>query len=127
MATSIVEDLRRVINTKHTDALRALDTIASYLEEPVARATNNAVATRKTKRKPPKAAPRAGTGKIRPKVLAALSGDFRPIKEVANETKLKPLQIRGVVLAPGLKDRFDKKEVDGIMHYKYQGETNDND
>ena len=121
MDTNIVQQLRRAIDAKHKDALEALKTIQEYLEEPVP-SPKGGKKKSKTKRKPPS---RAGTGKIRPAVLAVMAKGFLPIQAVADRTKLTPLQIRGVVLAPALKDDFTKKEVGGTLHYKYEGKLKD--
>ena len=123
MADSIVSQLRKTIDEKHSEALKALETLKAYFAE-----TPAGVNVQSTGRKQPKKAekrqpPRAGTGKIRPKVLGLMRDKFVSIKEVAGPTGLTTAQVRGVVLSPALKANFEKKEIDGVMHYRYKGDS----
>jgi len=115
MANPIVEQLRRSIDAKHAEALRALEMLAGYLNEPVALGNG-------TPDIPKKHAPRAGTGKIRNAVLAAFRQDFLSVEAAAKQTGRTPSQVRGVLSAPSLKNSFAKKEIDAVMHYKLEGD-----
>jgi len=124
VATQIVQELQRAIDIKHKEALGALKTLQAYLEEsplPIT-AKKAKKSAKKAKNSPPS---RAGTGKIRPAVLAEFAKDFLAIKMVAEQTGFTTLQVRGVVMAPGLKDRFAKKEIGDVMHYKYEAKSGD--
>lgn len=116
MSNQVIEQLRRAIEQKHEEALHALETLQRYFEESKPENPPKQAAAKKK-------APRAGTGKIRNAVLAVLRKDYFPVAEVAKQTGLKPLQVRGVVTAPSLKDDFAKKEVDGVIQYKYKGSS----
>ena len=116
MSNPIIQKLRQAIDAKHAEALESLDKLAAYLENVSVSQPNGKSPTKK----PP---PRQGTGKIRNPVLAAFRQGFLSVQAVAEQTKLTPLQVRGVVLAPALKARFLKKKVDGVMHYKWEGES----
>jgi hypothetical protein len=62
---------------------------------------------------------RAPKGSIRDKVLACFRRDFLAVRDVAQETGLDNRQVRGVLTAPDLKASFQRREVDGLTHYKY--------
>jgi len=115
MAESLVQQLRRAIDAKYAEARRALDTLQSYLEEPAPSVDGQSVP-------PKKRAPRAGTGKIRNTVLAAFRQDFLSVQTVVAQTKLTIRQVRGVISAPGLTDKFARKQIEGVTHYKYGGD-----
>ncbi|MGD0654669.1 MAG: hypothetical protein ABSA16_10025 [Thermoguttaceae bacterium] len=115
MVSPIEKQLRHLIDAKHAQAIQALKTMTSYLEETLPDG-------KKLKNPPKKRSPREGTGKIRNKVLAAFGEKFASIQEVADQTKLKRGQVRGVVSAPALQSRFLKKEINGVMHYKYEAQ-----
>jgi len=124
VSNEIVDKLRRAIDAKHDEAIHALQTVAAYLEEPVvveAHRGERADQKRSRSRQKSKRPPRQGTGKIRPAVLAACSQGFLPVKTVAEQTGFTTLQVRGVIMSPSLKDKFSKQEIDGVMHYKYEG------
>ena len=108
---SMIDELRGAIEAKHTEALKALEILKGYLDSEL---PSNGLARKGTK-KPPK----YPTGSIRDKVVKALSGAARTIRDVADETKLAPKQIRGVVGAPDLKEFFGSEERDGVMYYRY--------
>lgn len=115
MASQLIDQLRRTIDAKHSEAIKALGTLAAYLEESTPKTSGG----QKGLKKQP---PRAGTGKIRNAVLALLQKDFLSIQAVAQQTGYKVGQVRGVVSAPALKGKVSKKEVDGVMCYKFDGE-----
>lgn len=119
MANPIVEQLRKTIEAKHAQslqtALQHLDAMAKYLEELPPDGQEHKLPGKKR-------SPRAGTGKIRKAVLKAFAQDFASIQMVSDQTKLKRGQVRGVISAPALKSSFSKKEVDGVMHYKFTGQ-----
>ena len=115
MVSPIVEQLRRSIDAKHVQAVQALKTVAAYLDESLPDGQGRKEPSKKR-------APRAGTGKIRNAVLAAFGSEYLSVEMAAKETKLEPRQVRGVLSAPALKDKFVKKEVEGATHYKYKGE-----
>jgi hypothetical protein len=117
MGETIVQQLRRAIDAKHKEAVRALEMLQAYLEEP-------APAPKRPQKSAGKPPSRAGTGRIRPPVLAAFQKGYFSINAVAEQTGFTALQVRGVVLAPALKQQFAKKEVDGVMHYKFEGNSN---
>ena len=114
MSSPIVEQLRRSIEAKHAEAIRALETLAGYLDEPVAQGNGREPAPRKR-------APREGTGQIRNAVLAAFQREYLSVEMAAKETGLEPRQVRGVLSAPALADRFTKRSVEGAKQYKYEG------
>jgi len=117
MANPVIEKLRQAIDAKHAEALASLTKLATYLEDLGSPATNG------QGQKGKKPSPRAGTGKIRNAVIAAFREEYLPVDVVAERIKKTPLQVRGVVLSPAIKKQFSKKEVDGVMHYKYEGAT----
>ena len=45
------------------------------------------------------------------------------VEVAAEKTGFTTGQVRGVILAPVLKAKFAKKEIDGVMHYKYEDES----
>jgi hypothetical protein len=108
-----IEQMRAALVAKHAAELEAFEKFAPLFQGllPTDGATS-------TKRKTP---PRAGTGKIRNAVLAAFSRDFLTAEAVAKQTGFTIQQVRGVVTAPVLKTGFMKKEIEGVMHYKFQG------
>ncbi len=112
MAHPVIEQLRQAVNSKHSDALRAISLLAGYLEEPL---------PANGRKMPKNGPPRKGTGKIRPAVLAAFGRDYLAVEAVAEETGFTTAQVRGVLSAPALKENFLKKEVDRVTHYKYTG------
>jgi len=118
MSNPIVEQLRRSIEAKHVEALRALDTLAAYLVEPITAANGLPMQSKKR-------SPRSGTGDIRNAVIRVFGTDYTSVPAAVQKTGLTALQIRGVVTAPALKHKFAKKEVDGVMHYKYQDNDED--
>ena len=125
MSAPIVQELQQAIDAKYAEAVKALKTLQTYLEQPVSPLTGSKGTAKVSGKKPKKAKTppsRAGTGKIRPAVLAEMRKDFQSIRAVAERTGLTTLQVRGVVLAPALKERFAKQEVDGVMQYKYEDE-----
>ena len=113
MPNPIVEQLRRAIDAKHSQALSALATLAEYLDEPIPQTIGGTES-------PKKRAPREGTGKIRNAVLAAFREEYLATQTVAERTGLTLAQVRGVLSAPALKDRFSKMEVAGVMQYKFE-------
>ena len=111
MAT--IAELRRTIDAKHADALKALATLGEYLDE-IAPGTNGGTPKRRS--------PRKGTGKIRAAVLAAFSKEFLTIAKAVQVTGLTRQQIRGVVQSPVLKQLFEKRQPGEFVEYRYVGE-----
>ena len=116
MADSLKDQLRKAINARHAAALKALDEISDYLTTPGT--TSNGHEPAKAAKR---SAPRKGTGKIRPAVMALLANQFLPVQAVAEQTGYSRGQIRGVILAPSMKAHFAKRVVDGVTEYKYEG------
>ena len=116
MANPIIEQLRHSIDAKHAEAIRAMETLAAYFEEPSPQNNGSQIETKRR-------SPRKGTGNIRNAVLAALGKAYLSVEVAAKETGLEPQQVRGVLSAPSLIESFVKKEIDGVMHYKYEGEV----
>ena len=114
MAHEIIEKLRAAVNAKHANAMRMIDALAVYLDEPTAPNGQELPA----KRQPP----RKGTGKIRNKVLAVFSRDYVSVQDAATQTGYSTAQVRGVLTASALRDNFVKRDVEGVRQYKFQGE-----
>ena len=114
MPHPIIEQLRQAVNAKHQAALQAVELLAGYFDEPLPK--NNG-------EPPKKHAPREGTGQIRNTVLAAFRREYLSVEMAAKETGLELRQVRGVLSAPTLADKFDKKTVSGVKQYKYKGAT----
>ena len=118
---SLIEQLRKIIDAKHAEALRSLDNVGVYVPEAANDPCGQKRAGKKASAKATaKKAPRSGTGKIRPRVLDAMGDRSMTIQEIATETGLTAAQVRGAVLSVALKDRFTKKpDAKRVMYYKY--------
>lgn len=116
MESSIVDDLRRAIETKHAEALHALETLRVYLDAPSLPEhkppAGQQASTGKRALQPPK-------GSIRERVLSILSQDYVPVRRVVENTGLATKQVRGVLTAQDVKDNIARKEVNGLTYYKY--------
>ena len=115
MGNPAIDQLRRALEAKHTEAMRLLQRLQLLLEEPLIQVNGEPIAAKKRP-------PRAGTGKIRNAVLPVFSRDYLSVEAVAKETGFTVAQVRGVVSAPRLKKNFLKKEIAGMMCYKFQEE-----
>ena len=94
----MVNELQQAIDAKYARArAEAVKTIAEYVEVQAPPAANG---QHKAPKAPKKPSPRAGTGVIRNKALAAFREGFSSIREVAEKTGLGVPQVRGVVSAP---------------------------
>jgi hypothetical protein len=115
----VLDQLREAVEAEHAEMLQALEKLTRYVAKTgKAGAQVNGQTPAKAIKRP---APRKGTGKFRPKVIEVLSNEFLSVQEVVAKTGFTAAQIRGVILSPGLKTKFAKKEVDGVMRYKYEG------
>jgi hypothetical protein len=129
--TALISQLRSAIDAKHREALQALETVTAYLTKAGYLGDGDIEANEETPRRPrhrrkhaKQPAPRAGTGKYRPGVISATTDQFLTVKQIAVKTGFTSLQIRGVLQAPVFKEKFAKREIDGVMQYKYQDTHN---
>jgi hypothetical protein len=69
------------------------------------------------------AASTAGTGSFRDKVVAVISKQWASAQQVVAETGLDIRQVRGVINAPGLSDRIERRNADGVKEYHWKEGT----
>lgn len=115
-----IEELRQRIDGKHERALQALEEIKDYLDEGESKPLKNGSAATLPSPAPtlrPKGKRRKG-GSIRDRVLAHTDQDWTTAEHVSKQTGLTVKQVRGVLHAPGVKEKVEKREVDGTMQYK---------
>ena len=117
---SIVENLRKAIEAKHQEALRALETLRCYLKHPV-------VSEHPQLRDQGKESQEADRATIRERVLEQIRDQARSVREIEANTGLTKRQVRGVISAPDLKNRIERTVRHGVTHYRYVADGNSTD
>jgi hypothetical protein len=116
--SDFIENLRTAIDAKHAEAIRALQVLESYL--------NDAPSAMDVPQRSPASVARRQepVGSIRERVLSIIASDWAGVPSMAKKLGLDGKQVRGVVLAPDLKDKIQRRESNGITEYRYEPEKN---
>ncbi len=117
MPQNVIDSLRQDIDAKHQEALKALETLAGYLESvPLTSNGQAPVAQEAATVYRPR---RSSTGSLRTRVTAAFNAP-RTVRAVADDLRLTAKQVRGVIGSPDLRDNFQGQgTVEGVMTYLF--------
>ena len=118
MNPTIKEQLRKNIEAKYQEALAALDVIGEYIGETEPNLPGGAVTI--AARITPVANGKKLT--IREKVIGSIIEKTSTVDQIADETRLDPRQVRGVLNAPDLHDKI-KRDRNGEGEAIYQFST----
>ena len=75
----------------------------------------------------PAANPNGTHGSFRDRVLAVIGNNWANVTKIQHETGLEIKRIRGVVNAPGVRDRIERRTVDGNAEYRLREESKADD
>lgn len=123
MPQNVIDGLRQDIDAKHQEALKALETLASYLKSvPLSSNDQSPVAQETTTVRRPKRSP---TGSLRTRVIAAFD-EARTVRAVADDLGITTKQVRGVIGSPDLREIFlSQGEIEGVQTYRYVEEPDE--
>src|SRR5437588_733570 len=109
------DELRKRIDAKHERALAALAEIESYLEED--HASQNGVG-------PHHLVPVTALNlmSIRNRVLDVIKKDWASVQRIVDLSGLEARRVRGVINAPGLADRIERRGYRGAKEYRWKQE-----
>src|SRR3990167_7666910 len=108
MANELVEQLRQQIDAQHAEAIRALEIVGKYLSD----SPNQGIQAF------PTIQPSNGKKSNRQLVMDALRTLHKPtIADLVRVTGLEKLKVRGVLYAPGYKQRIKSHVEDGVAYY----------
>jgi hypothetical protein len=93
--------MREEIDAKYHKAIQAVDFLAAHVGEPG------------------QPAKRRDYGKIRPRVLSIIRKRAATVDEIATETGLSRIQIRGVLNATAIRDSVECRTDDGERRYRW--------
>lgn len=98
--------------------MHALETINGYLEQTPLCCGGPKLASDRLAQSP-------NHRSIRERVLEQIREQARSVRDIETATGLTKRQVRGVISAPDLKDRIDRRTQDGIVEYRYIGDRKD--
>jgi hypothetical protein len=121
----IFDQIATLIEEKHQEAVRALAVIRQYAAaKPITQMPNvvNAASNQPTIQHFAGFDGAHEQPSIRDRVLVHIRKDFASVERLVELTGLGVRQVRGVVNAPRLQGRFDKRTVRGQVEYRYKGD-----
>jgi hypothetical protein len=108
--SSLIDQLEETVESRHRSVLRAIKTLRDYLSE-------NRSASDGTDPVNPVFGELVGylrgKGSIRERVRRAILGEFKSIEEIADETGLTDVQVRGVVYAKDFRVKLQRDRSSG--------------
>ena len=119
-----IDALRQQIDTKYQEAIKALDTIKSYLLDVTPSPDLPAPAAPPTPSTPVPTAketrPRAAGGKKTRVdiVLDAVSSDYKTVEQISVATKIAEAKVRAVLYSKSVKDKVQHKKIDKKLAFR---------
>lgn len=109
---NFVDQIERRIKSKHQEALKALDVLRQYLADGAALVEPSY----QNSEAPTLHSPRNSS--ISDRVLAIVGHEWASVERIILETGLKVKQVRGVINAPRLKGKIERRKVGGQAEYR---------
>jgi hypothetical protein len=117
---NLIDQLREKIDAEHKEAMKALERLAAYLPNGSAGASKHGLRTDGTPVS-------RGQGSQRDLILAVIQSDWATADVISERSGLTKKQVQGVVNAPDLKDRVQRRGGKNGREYRYQEETTEHE